>query len=582
MFEQVRKHSHRLLMTLFLFTPWSAWTSPAELKHGRYIGWIVLRNHNQRLAVVSDFFLESPEDLTKFPKLKSIMKLSLGGYNTHEYVTETFEDLHYDFDNGVLNFDEPDKDLAISSEIRKVGSKTKIIGEVFVRSSMISGSLELTLEDDEPGDSEPGDDEPGDDGDLFRTRENQTAPFVPLLNGQYEGICDEKMALFQIQTVRGLKTRWQDTEETSGLGRHYGIVGRIALKDEPLCGKLEPGQWCTFFDYSAGSYNFYTGKLNFHGPRAADGCDVLQGLIQCRIRVQGAFKSCSFKKKDMLIKDARFFARKYHVLATEDQKGDLPEPNPPLNSTLSANLKGIYLGYLHNESNDVYQVVRLHVTPYSSTNSPHNPNQMMVASTVAVHFERGGQGPFFSQTYDSRSFYLRPGFTLMGNRSDSYINIQDWKRGYIRGVWYSHAFGRVGTVELVKADLPSIDRNATILNSFSGEFQGRVNSSGPQEYMRWVKFIFPANPNDLAGNIINFTGSYQSIVGITGVKDIERGAFDPYTGTLGWILSNGEEASTFSNGKIGDDHNALLYWPSTPKVFGAITNDYVFQKYKRQ
>lgn len=560
-------------LTLFFSFVTSAWAAPVELKQGRYIGWIKFGHNNQRLAVVSDFFLESPEDLTQFPKLKSIVKLSLGGYNTHEYLAESFENLHYDFDNGNLTFDEPDNDLVISSQVKKVGLRTKIVGDLFVRSSMSSGTLDLTLEDDEPGD---------DNEDHLNPRENQDGPFVPLLDGQYEGICDGRKAAFQIQTLRRLKTPWQDSDQINGLGKSFGIVGRIGFKDQSLCGDLGPQKWCTLFDYSAGSYNFYTGKLLLQGPHGANVCDLSQGLLQCQIRIQGAFKSCSFQKRDLTIKTAHFYSRKFHVVASAAQKEPLPEPSPPANSLLSSDLKGTFTGYLHNETNDIYQVVRLTVTPYSSTNNPHNPNQMMISSTAAVHFESDTQGPFFSQRYETRSFYLRPGFTLLGPHSDSYIGIQEWKRGYIRGVWYSRAFGRVGTVELVKSDLPPLDRRATVMNSFSGEFEARIGSTETKEFLRWVKFVFPTNPNEMTENIIGFSGAYQSVVGISAVKSIEKGAFDPYTGGLGWKLSKGEEATTFVTGRIGNDKNAYLYWPSVPKVFGAITSDYAPQKYERK
>ena len=47
----------------------------AELKHGRYIGWIEFTERKERIAVVVEFFLESPEDLTKFPGLNAVFKL---------------------------------------------------------------------------------------------------------------------------------------------------------------------------------------------------------------------------------------------------------------------------------------------------------------------------------------------------------------------------------------------------------------------------------------------------------------------------------------------------------------------------
>lgn len=268
-------------------------------------------------------------------------------------------------------------------------------------------------------------------------------------------------------------------------------------------------------------------------------------------------------------------------MPSAEQIKELPEPSPPNNLSLASALRGTFSGYLHNETTDTYQVVRLNVLPYSSTDNPHNPNQMRIIATAAIHLGRGINGNFITQRYESRSFYVRPGFTLLGPRSDSYVNIQEWKQGFIRGVWYSHAFGRVGTVQLVKSELTPISDGANVLRSFAGEFEGLVAPNGQNKDVRWLKLLFPSSADDLINNVIRFTGSYQSIVGVTGVKDIERGTFDPYTGALGWIMSNGEEAATFSSGNIGPDNNAKLYWPPVPEVFGAITNDYQLQSFDR-
>lgn len=126
--------------------PHAGHAAGGELKHGRYVGWIQFDDHSERLALTADFFLESPEDFTQFPSLNAIFKMSLGGYNSDEYMTETFTDLRYDFDNGGLTLDEPANDLVMTSEVHTMGSSTLIMGEVFIRSSAVSGKLYLKYE----------------------------------------------------------------------------------------------------------------------------------------------------------------------------------------------------------------------------------------------------------------------------------------------------------------------------------------------------------------------------------------------------------------------------------------------------
>ena len=547
-----------------------------ELKHGRYIGWIKLDDRNERIAAVVEFYLESPEDLTKFPRLNASLRLSLGGYNTHEYLTETFEDLKYDFDNGVLTFDEPKNDLILTTEVLKEGGSTKIVGQVFVRSSSVSGSVELIQESDEPGD----DSEMVAHGSSSRLATRESSPFIPMLDGQYEGECDGRSAAFQVQTVRGLRTGRQEESEGNGLERYFGVTARLAFKKDVLCGDLAPGQWCTRFSFSGGYYNFYLGKLVFQGARTTEECDLKQGNLTCRIRVFDKTMSCQLKKKGMTVKPATFFPRRFHVVPTENQRQELPAPQPPRNEKLSSALRGKFLGYLHNETNDTYMVIRLNVVPYSSTDNPHNPNQMMISSIGSAHLGGSVAGPYMTQRYEARSFYVRPGFTLSGPNTDSFISITEWKQGYIRGEWHSHAFGRVGTVQLVKGELPTISADASVVQSFSGEFEGTVSPKNSSRLPRWLRFVFPSQPNDLKEHMIQFSGSYQSIVGNTPVRDIERGAFDPYTGRFGWRISMAD-STTFSSGTVNRFGDILMYWPPAP-MSGVLTNDYAFEQFMRK
>jgi len=560
--------------SLVLISPFA---TGAELKQGRYIGSLKLDEQGERVAVVADFFLEQPKSYKEFVRLKSVFKLSLGGYNTHEYFVEKFDDIK-DSGLGTLTFDEPENDLVITAEVKEVSSKTVFKGQVYIRSSAASGFMDLTLEDDEP----PEGDDSENSSRLPSSRVDE-APFIPLLEGQYEGLCEgNKQAMFQLQTVRGLKTIWQGETETSSLGRYYGIVGRVAYKDSIQCGDLGPNQWCTLYNFGGGSYNFYLGKLNLHGARSSEECDITKGEMKCRIRMQGLSIDCNFKKKDTSVKPAKFFARQYNLRPTAEQMQDLPPPAPPENKELNLALRGNFAGYLHNETNDTYQIVRINVVSFSTDLNPmHNPTGSQITTNAAVHLNRTVKDPFFTQRYEPRSSYWVPGFTLNDSKTDSYINVAEWKRGYIRGTWYSHAFGKVGTVQLVKGSLPPIPEAAAMVPSFAGEFEGPMAPDGSVAKLRWFKFLFPTQPTDLIGQLIKYTGSYQPLVGITAVHDIERGTFDPYTGVFGWIISKGE-AATFASGYIGSDNNARMYWPPAPDVFGARTGNYVIDNYKRR
>lgn len=551
------KNSLLFLFAAFLLLPPAF---GAELKHGRYIGWIELEEKKERLAVVADIFLESPEDFTKFPRLNASFRVSLGGYNTHEYFTENFHDLKYDFDFGNLTFDEEGNDLLMTTLVSSAGGRAKITGDVFVRSSALHGKLELLEESDEPGDDFVGASLP-----------SSSLPFSSLLEGQYEGACNGKPAAFQVQTVRGLDNAG---EKSNGLERHYGINGRLVFRDDPLCGKLGPGLWCSRQHFKNGSFNFYSGRLNFDSKQGAESCELKGSELSCRLRVFTETIECRLKKP-AASSPARFASRRFHLSPSSDQMRALPEPEPPRNQGLATALRGRFHGYLHNESNDTYMPVRLDVIPFSSTENPHNPNQMMISATVSFFLGRDFSGPFVTQRFDHRSFYLRPGFMLSGPTADSSLNVTGWRSGYLQGTWISRAFGKVGTFQLVKGEAAALPASARAVRSFAGEFEGRYLNLD-----QWIRFQFPSQPNGLREQTIPFSGSWQSIVGNTPVRLIEGGSFDPFTGRLGWFQTK-DEAVSFGSGRIDENGDALLFVPPFP-IVGTVTRSFEHQKFQRK
>ncbi len=405
--------------------------------------------------------------------------------------------------------------------------------------------------------------------------EVNASPFIPLLDGQYEGDCNGNGAALQVQTVRGLQAN-ESESRGSGLERHYGITARLAFKNDSFCGDLPSDRWCTKFHFKRGSYNFYLGKLNLQGEQSSEECRVKSGEITCRIRTFRELLTCKFTKKQDVAQEARFFTRRYNLFPTEEQNQDLPPPAPPLNEALSTALRGSFFGYVHNETTDVYFPVRLDVFPYSSTDNPHNPNQMMISSTASIYLGGAGSESIVTQRYEPRSFYIRPGFTLSGPDADSFFSIVEWKKGYVRGVWYSHEFGKVGTVQLVKGALPALPKEAKVLPSFAGEFKRTIPRS---QISQWIRFIFPAQPNYLTDHLIRFSGSYQAAVGTTPIRDIEKGTFDPYTGRIGWLISK-DDASTSGSGYIDTDA-AHLFFPPSP-IFGVVANSYIYERFERE
>lgn len=550
---------------LFLAFPTFA-QSRGQLKEGRYSGWLYLTEKKEKLAVVADIFLESPEDLTQFPVLNASIRISIGGFKSHEYITETFKNLKADFDNGIVVFDESENDLSMKAQVLNVSGKSKILGEVFVRSVAASGTMELLEESDEPAD-QPFDVKPA---------QNKEMPIMSSLEGQYEGLCDGKTAALQIQTVRGLKS--EGTETTgNGLEKHYGITARLGYKNDPWCGQLPNKQWCTRNHFSSGTFNFYTGKLTLKGDKSSEECALKLDTLTCSIQTIDKVVKCVLKKERIENSGPQFFSRRYNSNPTSEQNKELPSPSPPSNLELTKDLGGTFSGYIHNERNDTYIGIQLNVVPTSTTDNPHNPNQMIISATASMFLGPVENKQFYIQRFEPRSFYLRPGFVLSGSKADSFLTIIDWKKGFVRGIWNSHAFGKVGTVQLAKGGFPPLAKDAKIMHSFAGEFE---RTSPLTKLTHWVKFAFPSQTDDLQEQMIRFSGSYQAIKGRSPIRNVPSGLFDPYTGSFGWIMTD-DETSTFGSGKMDSDGNALLFWPPVP-IVGVTGNSFTFEKFNRR
>lgn len=541
-----------------------------ELKQGRYIGYILNDRTSEKLALTMDAFAVQPNDRREFPVLHALIKVGLGGYGTAEYVTEAFDDIFYDFNNGQLTLDHPGNDLVINAEVHQM-AKTTVMGQVWIRSAAVSGQIFLEYQSDEPG---SGGSHGGHHGG-----ERADVAYLPLLSGQYEGYCGEKRAAIQIQTAKDLAS---NDGETRGL-HDYAIMGRLAFDDASLCGANEDQgtgpTWCAYRHYSHGTYNFYTGRLVLSNERNADECEIRAGRLQCRMRMLDHTLSCDLQKVDVMNHQWRPHNRGFHIRTTADQRVELSPPEAPRHTQLMRELGGHFIGNLHNETTGKYQIMRLNVVPSVSTENPHNENDIFVTATSVFHFGPGLSDDFWTQQFERRSFYQRPGFTLKGANADGFLQIDDWRRGYIRGTWYSHSFGKVGTVQLVKGyDLPAISEDAVYVKSVVGEFEGPVSRDPGNNRFWWLKTIFSNQPLDSEASATSFSGEGHMRQGVGLPMRIESGAYDHYSGFLGWKTA--ESTPRLITGKLLENDNLGLIWPGA-SIYGVGMFPYTYFGYER-
>jgi len=245
-----------------LFFSHAAFADAPQLHQGRYLGYLQPDGTTTKIALVMDLYVVQPNDLTQFPEMNALIRLGLGGPQSSEYATQLYENLRYDYDNGVLSIDAPENDLVITAQVS--GTEFSAIdGQAFVRSSALSATIhlvELTDDPDNPGTGVP------------------PSAFKPLLSGEYKGLCGNDGAVLQLEIARGLE---EQTEDRAGLAR-YVIQGRLGMRGTHS-GCMD-SVFCTLRSYMTASFDLFRDRLLLVTSTGTDVdvMDVPPGLAKLR------------------------------------------------------------------------------------------------------------------------------------------------------------------------------------------------------------------------------------------------------------------------------------------------------------
>lgn len=548
-----------------------------ELKMGRWVGHVEIDGRSEAFAATLETHIVQPDDAALFPRLEAILKLSLGGYSGGEYDSEIYEDIQYDFNTGLLTFDEAASDLTISALVYP--SPHRIEGQVFSRSTAQAGRIRLEYADDD----EPGDDGDSDeDGVVGRERAFTTPTLVPSLAGQYEGECAGRRAILQIEAGRGFDAG----SDVPGL-KQYSIRGAFGLEDNSLCyglGGIGRPNWCVDRAYTSGTYNFLLGQLVLSGGLGTDSCELGDaGTLVCNVRIRDANRTCRLRKTSVATTPFFKGEQLYFIRTTADQRRALPEPSAPLHADLLAALGGSFSGYLYHETKDQYQPLKINVVSSRSTPNPHNENGVYVSATAVLHFGSTASSDFWPHQLDRRPFYLRPGFILHSEGTDAALQITDWRMGVISGTWYSKAFGRVGTFQLVKSsELPPLSADARFVPSIVGDFRGPRDRAAGTYDLWWLQTVVPVQPRDPGRSVVNFQGQYQMFTDTIPWprRRLQLGTYDVYAGQISFMTEADLDNPTFVFGTYNDRDSLKIFWPGAQK-WGVGFFDFALNHYAR-
>ena len=558
---------------------WSPTAFGLNFPSGSWVGRIKFDGQENKFAVKLDTITYQPNDLDQSPVFQMHFRIGLGGLTSPEYFSQYYESVIYNFDTQYVTLDTPENDLVIMARVEKLGALTLLNGHVFSRSTAVSGTISLKFLSDEPEDGPtdaPARDLGAPDNRNFDGDPDlDTALTAGTLSGQYEGLCGHELVAIQIETARGLGEKPDPL--FPGLSA-YTIMGRLGLNEPFVCAlnevTLPEGEkdWCTYRSYSSGTYNMANGLLTLDGPSTSQNCSLLDGNLICSVRLRPMsdtpITNCALKKVPAPATGVfKPFSRQFSIPTTADQRAELPGIAPPASTELVTALDGMFSGFLHHETSNLYQPMRMKVVATVSTVNPHNLNMVYISGATILHFDKPNapQPLIWSQRFERKSFYVKNGFILDDHNSDSFIQIDSWKKGLISGVLFSRQFGRVGTIQLVKAGMPALDPRAKIVANPIGNFSG-PSLTGPIHNFWWLQTTPTVQSIADGSSTFRFHGEVGTNGGIILRMAIAQGSYDFFTQALGFTVMDGDSGQPrLFTGHVYQSFMSL-FWPGAPRA----------------
>lgn len=535
------------------------------MKRGKYFGGIQMDGSPTQIAVVVDIFAVTAPETPDFPQVDAVVRVSPGGFFSSEYVAYSFQNFSYNFQKGIVYLDDPTMDITATLEAKNDDPVTVLEGPVVFRPSLKKGRMRVELNEDEPSPTGPV---------------GFNVPFLPSLAGEYRGKCDnKKFAALQIET--GRETMLSRVAST-GL-QHYVVTGRIGYREDTMCsdfGVPRPA-YCSMRFYTSADYRFFDNTLLLQGPRAALNCTTSGSDLACRQQILGKNETCSFKKVNDKTTPPAVYPRRFFVKTTAEQKKPLPPPEPPLSKGLVTGLNGSYYGFLHHENRDQYQLVRMNIAASSTTIHPHINERVYITASLTASFGSAWESTeLYGQEFKRKEFYLVPYYRLESEDSDTFLVIDEWKAGYVRGTWYSKEFGRVGTVEFLKESIPSVPSDIAVIPSLGGAYEGPTDRDPETNNYWWLRTTIPGQIPREKRNTAFVQGEYEIKSGITVGRAFESGAIDMHTGAISFLVPENNNYVRLITGGMTKPDVLQLIWPGA-SIYSVRMTDYFPYSYRK-
>ena len=102
-----------LLVSWISLVPTDANAYGTQLIYGKYFGVLQMDGRTEKIAVSLDAFIVQFNNPTTYPALNVIVRTNLGGFQGREYVAYNFYAPTFNYEQGILELNDADKNLSI-------------------------------------------------------------------------------------------------------------------------------------------------------------------------------------------------------------------------------------------------------------------------------------------------------------------------------------------------------------------------------------------------------------------------------------------------------------------------------------
>lgn len=510
-----------LIWLMFYLAPFENTLLASELE-GRYRGYLLPDKNKAKIPLQLDFF---PVATHKF---SAILKLSLGHFESHEYISQYYKELSCADGCREIILAEDDWDLSLF-ELKLTDQLIK--GRFRSHSGYEQGQI-LLQKFEEPHDAQ----NENRFEHLQAFPEILSRPVFPLLSGQYQGLCDGKKTYLQLEASKWFSII--NPVQTPFYG--YKFTGRVGSADGS-CGDMKAV--CIHDNFFDGTFNPYRGFIKVTGQPHS----VRFSLKDLSLQMDG----CKLKKTlplDLGQKPGKFTD---HNTLTRIEEWKKSNQNSP--EFIKDQLDGYYKGFLYHRQLDRYQFMDLSV---ESIVAPTDSESIDFYPSAWLHFESPDGLPSSKISFPFKQVRFRPEvpYMLWDSGMDVLAKIDRWEKDFILGQWVSRTFGVVGPFILARegASLP-IEMDGPRVKSVLGLYSSE----------HWTLELFgleDRDPDDVAifFPVQLYGGAH--IPGLTEMKTVDAGVYDFYSGSIAFQLSDKRVVT----GNVYE-HGLMLFWPANPR-----------------